>query len=247
MEPWGSQSQDAIFCLKCGYSLRGQQEERCPECGTPYDSDDPRTYLTSDQLRSRRYRPILRVGVAVVVLVGLGVVAINIRNHWVRISVTEGCVNCGALRSFDVIQVYNKRLWHTGATVADTEASKFILATSSEVTHEWTFCSDVRSDWWGNPVYPRQSGNRAVQDLTDSAITVDALRQVATRIPNLRERLQADILRCKSPSVASVRADCLVSMCRRPTAINILQKKHRWDLLRVFEKERAESVPGSGP
>ncbi len=33
-------------CLKCGYSLRGLTENRCPECGTPFDPDlMARSYL----------------------------------------------------------------------------------------------------------------------------------------------------------------------------------------------------------
>jgi hypothetical protein len=30
-------------CLSCGYLLRGLTENRCPECGRPFDPNDPRT------------------------------------------------------------------------------------------------------------------------------------------------------------------------------------------------------------
>lgn len=31
-------------CLDCGYILGGLPENRCPECGRPFDPNDPQTY-----------------------------------------------------------------------------------------------------------------------------------------------------------------------------------------------------------
>lgn len=31
-------------CLRCGYSLRGLETPRCPECGSAFDPADRRTY-----------------------------------------------------------------------------------------------------------------------------------------------------------------------------------------------------------
>ena len=41
---------DMLFghCRVCGYSLVGLQAQRCPECGTPFDPDDPQTYEAFD-------------------------------------------------------------------------------------------------------------------------------------------------------------------------------------------------------
>jgi hypothetical protein len=33
-------------CIGCGYQLRGLTERRCPECGRPFDPNDPRTFHT---------------------------------------------------------------------------------------------------------------------------------------------------------------------------------------------------------
>jgi hypothetical protein len=41
---------DMLFghCRVCGYSLVGLKENRCPECGGPFDPDDPQTYEAFD-------------------------------------------------------------------------------------------------------------------------------------------------------------------------------------------------------
>lgn len=48
-------------CLGCGYRLRGLPEPRCPECGRPFDPDDPRTmhvgWWERQQREARRRRP----------------------------------------------------------------------------------------------------------------------------------------------------------------------------------------------
>jgi hypothetical protein len=38
-------SLETMYCLGCGYDLRGLPENRCPECGRAFDSGDPATYL----------------------------------------------------------------------------------------------------------------------------------------------------------------------------------------------------------
>jgi hypothetical protein len=37
-------SQPRMFCLGCGYPLDGLPEPRCPECGTPFDPNDPDSF-----------------------------------------------------------------------------------------------------------------------------------------------------------------------------------------------------------
>lgn len=37
-------SPETMRCLNCGYDLRGLSENRCPECGRPFEPNDPRTY-----------------------------------------------------------------------------------------------------------------------------------------------------------------------------------------------------------
>ncbi len=32
-------------CINCGYCLGGLPKPRCPECGTPFDPEDPSTFI----------------------------------------------------------------------------------------------------------------------------------------------------------------------------------------------------------
>jgi len=36
-----------MYCRRCNYDLRGQEEARCPECGRAFDFDDPQTSYDS--------------------------------------------------------------------------------------------------------------------------------------------------------------------------------------------------------
>ena len=60
-----------IFCLKCGYDLRASKDN-CPECGLPFDPDDPNTYFPDARPR-RSGLPFL-----VAALVGGGSVLLGI-------------------------------------------------------------------------------------------------------------------------------------------------------------------------
>jgi hypothetical protein len=40
-----------VRCKTCHYSLDGLTEHRCPECGTPFDPNDPSTFAPSARER----------------------------------------------------------------------------------------------------------------------------------------------------------------------------------------------------
>ena len=44
-------SSPQIFCIGCGYALRQITSTRCPECGRPFDPNDPRTMSLGSPLR----------------------------------------------------------------------------------------------------------------------------------------------------------------------------------------------------
>jgi ribosomal protein L37E len=60
----------SMYCRTCGYVLLGLRENRCPECGRPFDPDDVRSF--------RRYpkEPDKRVLVFVYCWLGAGAAAI---------------------------------------------------------------------------------------------------------------------------------------------------------------------------
>lgn len=47
------------YCIKCSYIVDYLDEHRCPECGRPFDPDDPKTYRT---MPIRQNRQLVVVG-----------------------------------------------------------------------------------------------------------------------------------------------------------------------------------------
>lgn len=43
-----------MWCKACGYLLKGSLADRCPECGTAFNSDDPSTWLSEERSRLQR-------------------------------------------------------------------------------------------------------------------------------------------------------------------------------------------------
>jgi len=52
-----------VYCRKCQYDLTQLAEERCPECGRPFDPTKPRTF----QKGRRRLQPLVGLGFALAV------------------------------------------------------------------------------------------------------------------------------------------------------------------------------------
>ena len=48
VEPVNEQT-TPMYCRQCLYNLHGLTAHRCPECGAPFDPDDPETFLASDR------------------------------------------------------------------------------------------------------------------------------------------------------------------------------------------------------
>lgn len=62
---------DTACCTQCGYLLRGLPENRCPECGRPFDPQDPWSYELPGRRKPRRGSPAGRALVAACLSVGL--------------------------------------------------------------------------------------------------------------------------------------------------------------------------------
>ncbi len=59
-----------MFCRTCKYDLKGATEDRCPECGHPFDPADPRSTLqTRHQVLVHTARDVLAMTGALTVFV----------------------------------------------------------------------------------------------------------------------------------------------------------------------------------
>ncbi len=63
-------SSEGLHCPRCDYDLRGLPEDRCPECGIPFDASDPFCYPDLIRMLYRR-----EVFLALAQLVGGSVLA----------------------------------------------------------------------------------------------------------------------------------------------------------------------------
>jgi hypothetical protein len=54
-------------CLGCGYILDGLPENRCPECGRPFDPNKPTTYVTRIE-SGRRYLAFALLGITMMAI-----------------------------------------------------------------------------------------------------------------------------------------------------------------------------------
>ena len=65
-------------CKTCHYSLENLTEHRCPECGTPFDPNDPATFDTVVRARSR---VLDRLGWAIVVAMLVASITVHIQSQ----------------------------------------------------------------------------------------------------------------------------------------------------------------------
>ena len=56
-------------CLDCHYSLKNLTEHRCPECGRPFDPNNPRSFLHVDSEKP---------GTAVLMAIGVGLIVVPV-------------------------------------------------------------------------------------------------------------------------------------------------------------------------
>ena len=61
---------DAARCKTCGYALRGLCDPRCPECGGPFDPNDPTTYAVGRPKRFLDKRWTVVVPCCILAVVG---------------------------------------------------------------------------------------------------------------------------------------------------------------------------------
>ena len=73
MAQWGANivsaecAESAAWCRRCAYPLDGLPSSRCPECGTPFDLDDPSTFATRPAHRGTNRAIVIAYACALVI------------------------------------------------------------------------------------------------------------------------------------------------------------------------------------
>ena len=105
---------DSAVCLDCGYLLRGLPEEKCPECGRPFDADDPNTYEIPEAEKQFRVTPSnlagTGMGVYICCLLVLGILDPGTVKGAVSMSIQPVLMAAGtALAVFAVCWAWRRR------------------------------------------------------------------------------------------------------------------------------------------
>lgn len=138
-------------CRRCGYVLQGLPKERCPECGTEFDSTDRDSYTTQAVLASRKFRRtvvrVIIVGVVVCAALIAAVCTPAVMRAWYEKEVRiEYCSSCGLMRETD--------LERPGFIASHPEQTRTIRTCVSDLyppcpSHSWCLAGRLVSDFYG--------------------------------------------------------------------------------------------------
>jgi hypothetical protein len=137
----------SAYCKRCSYPLRGLDSQHCPECGTPFDWADRRSY---------RCTPKRRIGIRLFVLscAPLGVlVAVLALIHWRVIWLSEDiyvCTDCGIARTERNVRFGDRVLYTLSGSTTQTVLSALLPV--HDHRHSWTLAgtagrSGNRGQW----------------------------------------------------------------------------------------------------
>jgi len=143
----------ARYCLGCSYVLDGLPENRCPECGRPFEPDDPTTFSMSP--RGARISLLYKTWPGRIALVAAGLILLTII---LDLGVDYGhryetCARCGAeshVRHLVLLGLGGDY----GRTIREGAVSRFIQEQdSARCVHQWQ-----AFDLYGGTLFRRWAG-----------------------------------------------------------------------------------------
>jgi len=215
-----------MFCCRCSYPLCGLTQNRCPECGAPFDPRRPDSYRGRPRTHWRRW---VTIGLAGLVFAGfflLGFVA----SQYCKLRTTEVCRLCGAQgekREYRVrtIKLFSKRTGH-----AHTGLSRYLASQVGPHEHSWVGFETVGRDWRGRKTSCRLgTQNLALVYVLADAYPMSSLTELAHFVPDLGQIIGRDILQATSGASSLRCAVYLKAMCEDRSEENIRRMMERWN------------------
>lgn len=189
----------ARYCLGCSYVLDGLPENRCPECGRPFEPNDPTTFRMSPRragmslLYKTRPGRIALVAASLVVLTIILDLGVDFGRRY------ESCARCGAESRVRHLVLFGFG-GDYGRTVTEGAVSRFIQEQdNARCVHQWQ-----AFDLYGGTLFRRWAGtgrglHRAIviSNLESACPSVTEFLRMRARedpafLPQLKAALEGD-------------------------------------------------------
>lgn len=164
-----------MYCRKCRYPLDGLSENRCPECGEPFNPADPSTYFATDRPLWRRIVTRRHVKITAAVLLGVyilgtiwGLVAYYpVKQEWIYMDTVTGS------KKYETLLVFGP---DPKPLVKPSELELWLVRREGKIQHNWRRLRGEAENIWGGYVSsgPHAGGEGGIY-IGDLAIHDDLL------------------------------------------------------------------------
>lgn len=231
-------------CAQCGYIVDGLSEHRCPECGSPFDPNDPRTYRTGPQrpflLSVRFWAAILLLFLLVALAAWYG------RASYRRDVITEICTKCGSVRETCEHRVFRVLVWRQRRAASGTAVTRLLSESTGEHDHAWRTIQIWRYDWRNRRFHPSPM-------LMDSGLWIllnkvgpeERVLALGREFPELPVMITRDILDQQNPDVVFRGCDGLFHMCRARDVSEVRARFQVWKFRDwLYKRRHVTSIVG---
>lgn len=223
-------SQLQRFCRHCGYSLAHLPEQRCPECGTPFDPGDPKTYRRGSG-RSRLRKRLWGWAVWAIVLIVAGIGLWGVATRYARRVTVELEIHNAVLRTVVDHTVAGISIHRGVVATTRSDLSEFLDAFADGGGEQWVECSVTIYDYRGRK--RRQWFTRmdevVSKRLSEGRVTTQCLVVLQRSWPELPDRIRRDLLGAPNSGAARWLAWLLEDACRQPQNGAVERLVGEWD------------------